>query len=88
MDENLARLNKIYPNGQYVLIAPYNEEQWKDREYDSSLDNKAALNKWKTKPLSYAEAQQYVSEGKRIGWVIPQGMVVVDIDNVYYSRSQ
>ena len=88
MDEYLARLNKIYPNWHYVLIAPYNEEQWKDREYDSSLDNKAALNKWKTKPLSYAEAQQYVSEGKRIGWVIPQGMVVVDIDNVDDSRSQ
>ncbi len=88
MDENLARLNKIYPNGQYVLIAPYNPELWKDRDYDSSLDNKAALNKWKTKPLSYAEAQQYVSEGKRIGWVIPQGMVVVDIDNVDDPRSQ
>ena len=45
MDENLARLNKIYPNGQYVLIPSYNPELWKDREYDSSLDNKAALNK-------------------------------------------
>ena len=48
MDENLARLNKIYPNGQYVLIPSYNPELWKDREYDSSLDIKAALNKMKT----------------------------------------
>ena len=47
MDENLARLNKIYPNGQFALIPKYNEEQWKDREYDSALDTKAAINKWK-----------------------------------------
>ena len=46
MDENFARLNKIYPNGQYALIPKFNEEQWKDREYDSSLDTKASINKY------------------------------------------
>ena len=62
MDENLARLNRIYPHGGYVLIPRYNPEQWVDREYDSAYDHKAAINKWKSKPLSYEEAQQTVME--------------------------
>lgn len=88
MDEMLARLNRIYPNGKYVLIPKYNPEQWIDREYDSAYDNKAAMNKWKSKPLTYSEAQAAVENGMRVGWVIPKGMVVVDIDNKDDDRSQ
>lgn len=88
MDEMLARLNRIYPNGKYVLIPKYNAEQWIDREYDSAYDNKAAINKWKSKPLTYSEAQAAVDNGMRVGWVIPKGMVVVDIDNKDDERSQ
>ena len=88
MDENLARLNRIYPNSGFVRIAPYRPEQWEDREYDSSFDNKAPLNRWKSKPLSYDEARIAVDNGERIGWVIPKGYVVVDIDNKDDERSQ
>lgn len=88
MDENLARLNRIYPNGQYVLIPAYNAKQWENREYDSSFDTKAAINRWKTCPLSYEEAQDAVSKGMRVGWVVPKGLVIVDIDNKDDGRSQ
>ena len=88
MDENLARLNRIYPNSGFVRIAPYRPEQWEDREYDSSFDNKAPLNRWKSKPMSYEEAQAAVSIGERIGWIVPKGYVVVDIDNKDDERSQ
>lgn len=88
MDKMLERLNRIYPNSHYVLIAKYDETQWVDREYDSKFDSKAALNKWQSKPLSYDDAQQKVDEGFRIGWVVPKGMVVVDIDNNDDARSQ
>ena len=84
----LARLNRIYPNGAYVAIPPYNPEQWKDREYDSSFDTKAAINRWKTNPLSYEEAQLEVEKGNRIGWVVPKNYVIVDIDNKDDARSQ
>ena len=48
MDEKLARLTRIYPNGAYVLIPAYNPDIWKDKPYDSSFDNKAAVNRWKS----------------------------------------
>ena len=88
MDENLARLNRIYPNGKFVLIPAYNPEQWKDRPYDSTFDTKAAINRWKTNPLSYDQAQDAVANGSRIGWVVPKGMVIVDIDNKEDARTQ
>jgi putative DNA primase/helicase len=88
MDKNLERLNKIYPNGKYVLIPAYNPESFKDRPYDSAYDTKTAINKWKTNPLSYEQAQVELSKGNRIGWVVPNGMVVVDIDNKDDERSQ
>lgn len=88
MDLNLERLNKIYPNSKYVLISKYNPNQWIDKEYDSSFDSKAAINRWKTNPLSYEEAQVKVAEGYRIGWIIPKSLCVIDIDNADDERSQ
>ena len=88
MDENLARLNRIYPNCGYVSIPAYNPAQWEGREYDSSFDNKAATNRWKSKPLTYEEAQAEVEKGNRIGWIVPKNYVIVDIDNKDDSRSQ
>lgn len=88
MDENLARLNRIYPNSGYTLIPAYNPEQWKNREYDSAFDNKAAVNRWKTKPLSYEDAQLEVEKGNRVGWIIPKGYVIVDVDNKDDAQSQ
>lgn len=88
MDENLARLNRIYPNSGYVLIPPYKPELFEDKPYDSSYDTKAAINRWNSKPLSYEDAQQKLDEGYRIGWVVPKGLVVVDVDNKDDSRSQ
>ena len=88
MDENLARLNRIYPNCSYVLIPAYKPEQFKDRKYDSSFDTKAAINRWNSKPLTYEEAQKALEDGYRVGWVVPKGYVIVDIDNKDDERAQ
>ena len=88
LDKNLERLNRIYPNGKYVLIPAYNPEQWKDRPYDSSFDTKGAVNRWKSNPLTYEQAQIAVANGDRVGWIVPKGMVIVDVDNKDDVRSQ
>lgn len=88
MDKMLERLNRIYPNSGFVLIPKYDTTIWENREYDSKFDTKAPLNTWKNKPLSYEEAQAKLDEGYRIGWVVPQGYVVVDIDNKDCETSQ
>lgn len=79
--ENLKRLNELFPNSVYVKIAKYDTEKWKDLEYDSRLDDKSPLTRWKTNPLNFEQACAAVEEGFRIGWIIPEGYVCVDIDN-------
>jgi putative DNA primase/helicase len=88
MDEMLARVNRIYPNSKFVKIQAYSHDAWKDREYDSSFDNKAALNKWKSSPLEYDDAVHWAEQGGRVGWIVPEGFVVVDIDNNDHEFSQ
>jgi len=88
MDKMLERLNRLYPNSGYVSIAAYNPEKFEGKKYDSSFDTKVATNRWNTKPLTYEEAQQEVEIGNRVGWIIPMGYVIVDIDNKDDPRSQ
>lgn len=88
MDAMLERLNRIYPNSKYVYISKYEPKQWLDKDYNSKYDNKAALNRWKSKPLSFEEACIKVEDGYRIGWVVPKGMCVIDIDNNDDPNSQ
>lgn len=88
MDDMLARINRIYPNSDYVEIQAYNPEQWVDREYDSRFDTKKPINNWSRKPLSYEEAQDVVEKGGRVGWVVPKGLVVIDIDNADDPKAQ
>lgn len=88
MDKDLERLNRIYPNCKYVLIPPYQPELWVDKKYDSSFDRKDPLNKWRTNPLTYDDAQAALNKGYRIGWIVPKGYVIIDIDNKEEPRSQ
>lgn len=88
MDKMLERLNRIYPNCGYAAIPAYRPELFENKKYDSHLDTKAATNRWNSKPLSYEDAQNWVDQGGRVGWIIPKGYVVVDIDNNDDPRSQ
>ena len=77
----LARVNQLYPNCGYVQIRPYDPEMWEGKEYDSRLESKAPMTQWRTSPLTYEQAVKYAERGYRIGWIVPEGYVVVDVDN-------
>ena len=85
--EMLARLNQLYPNCGYVQIRKYDPTAWEGIEYDSKLENKAPLTQWKTNALTYEQAAAYAEKGHRIGWIIPEGYVIVDIDNEDHPES-
>lgn len=81
MDVMLERLNKIFPDSGYVKVEKYDPKLWEGKEYDSHLDFKLAMNKWASNPLDYEAACEAAAEGYRIGWVVPEGVCVIDIDN-------
>lgn len=88
MDEMFERFLRIFPDAKFAMIPKYNPELFKNGEYDSSLDTKAAMNKWKTSPLNAQLAKAYVEDGGRVGWIVPKGYVVIDIDNKEDFRTQ
>lgn len=81
VDAMLERLNKIFPDSGYVKVEKYDPKLWEGREYDSHLDFKMAMNKWASAPLDFEAACEAAEEGYRIGWVVPEGVCVIDIDN-------
>lgn len=87
MDEMLARINQLYPNCGYVQIRPYDPELWENKEYDSRLESKAPMTQWRTSPLTFEQAVKYAERGYRIGWIVPEGYCVVDIDNEDHPES-
>ncbi len=77
----LLKLNELFPNCGYVQIRPYDKELWEGKEYDSRMENKAPMTQWRTSPLTFEQAKKYAEKGYRIGWIIPEGYVCVDVDN-------
>ena len=70
-----------------MQVPKYDPTQWEGREYDSKLDSKAPMTKWKSAALSFKDAERFADAGYRIGWIIPEGYVVVDIDNEDHPES-
>lgn len=75
---------EYFPKAQFVKVMPFNEEELYDENIRRS--NKAPLNSLKD-PLNVAQALNWVSRGGRLGWIIPKGMIVIDIDNKDNPRS-
>lgn len=79
--EYLRRLGTIYRNSRFCKIPKYDYERFTNEVYDSSKDEKGSLTNWSKKALNLEEAIEAAMEGYRIGWIVPDGYCVVDIDN-------
>lgn len=88
MDGMLERLNKLYPDSKYVKIPKYDPSKFEGRIYNSKEDAKTPMNSWKQNPLRYEDALTAAEAGYRIGWIVPKGYVVVDVDNKDNPDSQ
>lgn len=74
----------IFPKATFVKIAPFNDEELVNEVIRKS--NKQPLNSLKD-PLNVDQAKNWVSHGGRIGWIVPKGYIVIDIDNKDHIRS-
>lgn len=75
---------EIFPKATFVKIAPFNEEELVNEVVRKA--NKQPLNSLKD-PLNIAQAKNWVSHGGRLGWIVPKGYIVIDIDNKDHIRS-
>lgn len=83
----LETINQLYPNSKFVKINKYEPSIWEKVPYDSRIENKAPLTAWRKKPLNIHQAMALAKQGWRIGWVIPNGYVCVDVDNEDHPES-
>lgn len=75
---------EYFPKAQFVKIVNFAEEELYDEAIRKA--NKRPLNSIKD-PLTAQQALNWISRGGRIGWIVPKGMVVIDIDNKDHPRS-
>jgi len=75
---DFTRFCSYFPKAQFIKIIPFDEEELYDE--DTRKKNKSPLNSLKD-PLTVAQAQNWVSRGGRLGWIIPKGIIVIDVDN-------
>ncbi len=81
---NFTAFCELFPKATFVKIAPFNEEELVNEVVRKS--NKQPLNSLKD-PLNVSQALNWVSHGGRIGWIVPKGYIVIDVDNKDHIRS-
>lgn len=81
---NFDRFVEHFPKATFVKITPFVDEEL----FDEGLrkQHKRPLNSIKD-PLNIAQAKNWLSRGGRLGWIIPKGLICIDIDNKDNPRS-
>lgn len=84
MDFN--RFCELFPRAKFVKLAPFNEEELHDeatrKEGKKPIDGRGLQH-----PLNIGEAKNWVTDGGRVGWIVPNNYIVIDIDNHDHPRS-
>lgn len=77
---NFERFCELFPKAKFVKLAPFNEEELHDeltrKKNKAPIDGRGINN-----PLNIGEAQNAVTDGYRLGWIVPEKYIVIDIDN-------
>ena len=84
MDFN--RFCELFPTAKFVKLAPFNELELTDETLRKK--NKAPVDgRGLNNPLNLGEAKNAVEDGYRLGWIVPNNMIVIDIDNHDHPKS-
>ena len=83
---DFEKFGKLFPNAKFVKLAPFNEEELHDE--GTRKQNKTPIDgRGLNHPLSLGEAQNWVTDGGRVGWIVPNKYIVIDIDNKDHPKS-
>lgn len=78
MDFN--RFCELFPKAKFVKLRAFNEEELFDeatrKENKKPIDGRGLQH-----PLNIGEAKNHITDGGRVGWIVPKGYIVIDIDN-------
>lgn len=77
---------ELFPKAKFVKLAPFNEEELHDE--DTRKRNKRPIDgRGLDHPLNVGEAKNAVTDGYRVGWIVPNNYIVIDIDNKDHPKS-
>ena len=71
---------ELFPKAKFVKLARFNEEELYDE--GTRKNNKKPIDgRGLDHPLNVGEAKNAVEDGYRVGWIVPNNYIVIDIDN-------
>ena len=84
MDFN--RFCELFPKAKFVKLAPFDKQELTDETIRKK--NKAPVDgRGLNNPLNVGEAKNAVEDGYRLGWIVPNNIIVIDIDNHDHPKS-
>lgn len=78
MDFN--RFAELFPNGKFVKLAKFDEEELHD-EATRKNNKKPIDGRGVNHPLNVGEAKNWITDGGRVGFIVPKGYICIDVDN-------
>ena len=67
---DFQRFSELFPRSKFVKLAPFVEEELHDE--DTRKKGKVPIDgRGINHPLTLGEAQNWVADGGRVGWIVP-----------------
>lgn len=77
---DFEKFGQLFPKAKFVKLCKFDEEELYDE--DTRKKNKAPIHgRGINNPLTLGEAQNWVADGGRVGWIVSNKYIVIDVDN-------
>ena len=83
---NFEKFCALFPNGKFIKMAPFDEEEQYNEEVRKK--NKKPIDGCGIDhPLNAGQAKNHVADKGRVGWVVPNNWIVIDVDCKDHEKS-